>query len=130
MERVAFNSATECHFPAAEFAEHHTREEPPAAICEQLTASQVAEALTKIVHAFNKPGVFLELAVISERFGEILDVYDAVAETGIRDELNLLNLSILESLGLVRYVVLKFMTAPRSDVITTSNTFLASLSAA
>jgi hypothetical protein len=62
-------------------------------------------ALEMIVNGFSRPGIFLELAMVIDRDRDIWETFDTVAETGVRDEQNV---AILESLGLVRSVVLDF----------------------
>jgi hypothetical protein len=112
LERVAFNRFAEVGFPAAEFAdscisfaEHNIREDFEADIRQNLTGEEQIEAtVNAITRAFNRPGVLLGVVFISDSRGGFWDCYDAIAQSGIQDEENL---SILESLGLIRYVVIK-----------------------
>jgi hypothetical protein len=54
----------------------------------------------------DSPGVFVELVIVNEqRESGAWSDYDSVSDTGIRREQDL---SILESLGLIRHVVLNF----------------------
>lgn len=112
LERVAFNRFTEVDYPAAEFAdsciafaEHNIREDFEADMRQILTGEeQIETAIDAITRAFNRPGVLLGVAFMSDSRGEFWDCYDGNAQSGIQDEANL---SILESLGLIRYVVIK-----------------------
>lgn len=109
LERVAFGAVKDVHFPAAcfddsflDFAEYNIRESFEKAIRTSLKRKRdVPLVLDQIVKAFSRPGVLVSLVIISDHTGEIWEDYDSVAETGIRDEANL---SILESLGLVKHV--------------------------
>jgi hypothetical protein len=112
LERIAFNHYDEFYFPLSifadsflEFAEYNIRGEFESEIRNTLTDDgRINATFEKIQRAFSRPGVFLEVALIGNEKGEFWEGYDSVAKTGIRQESDL---SILESLGLVRYVVLR-----------------------
>jgi hypothetical protein len=111
LDRIAFNRCSEFHYPSRilydahlEFAEYHLAKDFEAEMRKFLTREQyVDQALERIIHVFNRPGVMLSAALIVEPNGDIWADYSA--ETGICDEEDL---SVLESLGLIRYVVIDF----------------------
>ena len=113
LERMAFNRCSEFRYPSRilddsvlDFAEYNLRKEFESDVRKLLKAEKhVKKTLERIIHVFNRPGVLLSLAVIAERPPGLWSDYDSVAETGIRDEEDL---SVLESLGLVRYVAIEF----------------------
>ncbi len=65
---------------------------------------QVGAVLADIEYGFRRPGVWLGFSAVNEIGGVLCEGYDSVSDTGIYDGSDL---SILESLGLVRYVALK-----------------------
>ena len=112
LERIAFNRYMDFHFPAAEFeesslnfAEYNILEDYENAMRETLGEGEINKAFDKIVRTFNSPGALLSVAFVDCPDQESSEAYDTVAETGVRDDANL---SILESLGLIRYVVIRF----------------------
>jgi Abortive infection alpha len=119
LERVAFNRHEKFHFPATiladsciEFAEHHIRDDFEYEVQKTLTQeSKIDDICDKLVSAFNRPGVYLRVVFIFGGHGEMWEGYDVIARTGIHDESDF---SILESLGLVREVVLRYTTAAKS----------------
>jgi hypothetical protein len=114
LERIAFGNSSEADFPAAEFedsfmefADYNIRELFESTIGLVLNGGRDASvALELIVDTFSRPGVLLGFANIVDLDTNVWETYDVVSETGIRDEEDL---SILESLGLVRYAVITFM---------------------
>jgi hypothetical protein len=112
LERLAFNRYLDSIFPDAdfedsfiEFAEYNIRRSFERAINASLSAdANPNSAIEMTVRGFSRPGVSLALTVINDLGGDMWE-YDSVAETGIREEADM---SILESLGLVRYVVIEF----------------------
>jgi len=114
LDRVAFGNSSNSKFPAAEFedsfanfADYDIRELFESTISMVLDGGRdVVVALELIVETFSRSGVLLEFANIIDSETDEWETYDVVSETGIRDEENL---SILESLGLVRYAVITFM---------------------
>jgi hypothetical protein len=112
LERVAFNRFSEFDYPAAEFAdsfltfaEHNIREDLEAETRRILTGEEhIDAAFNALARAFNRPGALLSVTFIHDSRGGMWEGYDSVSDSGIRDEANL---SILESLGLIRYVVIK-----------------------
>jgi hypothetical protein len=113
LERIAFNRYKDFNYPATifadsflDFAEYSIRQSFEAAIRKILTSERLAtDALEEIIRVFSRPGVLLGLVIIDDPEREFWINYDSIAETGIRDEEDL---SIIESLGLVRYVVIRF----------------------
>lgn len=119
LERVAFERLSESDFPAAEFegsfiefADYNIREMFQSTVDLVLKGGRDASvALELIVDTFSRPGVLLECAIIIDSEKGIWE-YDIVSETGVRDDENL---SILESLGLVRYEVISFKVSSNDD---------------
>jgi hypothetical protein len=119
LERVAFNKRDKFNFPATifadsflEFAEHNIRRDFEREVQKTLTQeNKVDEICDKLESAFNRPGVYLRVLFITSSDGDMWEGYDATAITGIHDESDF---SILESLGLVREVVLKYRTSPKT----------------
>src|SRR5580704_6544999 len=113
LERIAFNNGGRLHFPSAifddsplDFSEYNVRGSFERAVYTILRSGIKADSVINMfVEAFSRPGVLLELAMIINREKDIWEVFDSVAETGIRDDKDI---SILESLGLLRLVVLDF----------------------
>jgi len=120
LERVAFGRSSESDFPAAEFegsfvefADYNIREMFRSTVDLVLKGGRDASvALELIVDTFSRPGVLLECSIIIDSEKGIWETYDIVSETGVRDEENL---SILESLGLVRYEVISFKASSGDD---------------
>lgn len=113
LERVAFNRYAEFKYPASAFGDcfldfaHYNIEERVAPKLEAILQSeqQVPAAFAEIERVFRRPGVLLEYSAIRDLDGSLWEGYDVVADfQGAHDESDL---SILESLGLVRYVALK-----------------------
>ncbi len=114
MEYIAFNDFEDFRLPHSKivdcpyvYAEHFVEDEIRAIVQQSLKSVEDAEkALNAILDYLRGPGVFIELVTVNEhrKDGEWID-YDSVSETGIRREGDL---TILESLGLIRHVVLKF----------------------
>jgi hypothetical protein len=113
LERIAFNRYSEFNYPApifgdsfTDFAEYNIRDRFIPRIQKVLTSEKhVGAAFAEIEHVFRRPGVLLRFSTISDRAGNSWEGYDFVADTKIHDESDL---SILESLGLTRYVALEF----------------------
>jgi hypothetical protein len=112
LERLAFNRYKDFYFPSTifgdsflEFAEYNMREVFKFEIRKVLTdESAVDVTFERIQSAFNRPGVALETALIGNSEGELWERCDSIVRTGLREDTDL---SILESLGLIRFVVLK-----------------------
>lgn len=112
LERIAFNRYTEFNFPASifadsflEFAEYNVRDNFTREIQKIFTdEKQIDDVFAYIQSTFSKPGVILGLSMINDFEGGLWTGYDSVGATGIQDDSDL---SILESLGLIRYVALK-----------------------
>jgi hypothetical protein len=116
LERVAFNQYSNFNYPATifedsslEFAEFHVQRNLDAALDQMLRgkisegadADKVAKIVERfILYTFCRPGVLVRSCFLSA-FAESYEIYDTVRDTGIRDDRNL---SILESLGLIRHV--------------------------
>jgi hypothetical protein len=123
LERLLFNKVAELKFPAAElddssldFAGYIISELFEQAVGIVLEGGNDPDsALDLIVETFSKPGVLLELATIVDLRKDIWWTFDVVAETGIRDDEDL---SILESLGLIRYEVITFTVPVGEEKIT------------
>jgi hypothetical protein len=107
LERIAFNRYEDFYFPRTifsdsflEFAEHHMGELFRSEMLKVLTREgEIDAAFEKIFDAFNRPGVSLEVALISDNQGDMWDSSDGRGDHS--------DTSILESLGLIRFVVLK-----------------------
>ncbi len=111
LERVAFNNYEACDFPGVmlsnspvDFAEYNVRESLSIRTAGKTVSKKEFDVISdRIISAFNAPGVLLaNLFLDGEDDGAL---YDFVSESKIHDEENL---SILESLGLVRHAVLDF----------------------
>jgi Abortive infection alpha len=113
LEYIAFNNSEKWEFPAREFAnsflefaEHNFVPEFQNNVRDVIKRQKNPNKnLDEIVDGFAHPGVFLELLVIADSDEGIWLEYDSVAETGTRRESDL---SVLESLGLIRRVVSSF----------------------
>ncbi|MBS0239815.1 MAG: hypothetical protein JSR89_15460 [Proteobacteria bacterium] len=112
MERICFAHAMDVIFPFRDladaclvFAEHHIVEEFNEFVRKHLKSSLNADAVfAELVRTFSRPGTSIAFALISEPGSGLWLDYDSVQKTGIHDDLNF---SILESLGLIRYVALQ-----------------------
>jgi hypothetical protein len=96
-----------------EFAEYYVRQDFEHAVQSVLTGEDTIDDICGMLeNAFSRPGVYLRLIFIFGSGGDMWEGYDAVAATGISDASDV---SILESLGLVRGVVLKYVTKNEED---------------
>lgn len=115
LERIAFNRSENFNFPATifadsfiEFADYNIRQDFEDAVQSILTdEGKIDEVCEVIENAFSRPGVYLGLIFIWGSGGHMWDAYDGVAARVIPDTSDI---SILESLGLVRSIVLKCNT--------------------
>ncbi len=110
---VAFGNADISDFPEADFedsfsqfADHGVSELFESTLQLILEGGNPEVAFQLTIETFKRPGVLLILANIISSRTEKWYTYDSVAETGMRNDEDL---SILESLGLVRYAVITFM---------------------
>ncbi|MGY3588696.1 hypothetical protein ACVIGB_002346 [Bradyrhizobium sp. USDA 4341] len=115
LERIAFNRHTEFDYPGAVFGDSFLNY-PEYNIGERLTPrlrqilqgeEHIDETFAEIERVFRRPGVLLNYSAIRQQLGgELWEGYDVVADQGIESPADL---SILESLGLVRHVPLKIV---------------------
>jgi Abortive infection alpha len=121
LEHIAFHDFEKFQFPNAsfsgapyEYAEHSATQELRDLVTQNLKSKKdVGKTLDAIIEYLFSPGVFVELVIVREcrQDGEWVD-YDSVSETGIRRENDL---AILESLGLIRRVVVNVEARARSE---------------
>ena len=121
LEHIAFHDFQKFRFPCAcfsdspyEYAEHNATQELRDLVADNLKSKKdIDKTLNAIIEHLFSPGVFMELVIVQEcRKDSEMAVYDSVGETGIRRESDL---SILESLGLIRRVVINVEVRARSE---------------
>jgi len=112
LDHVAFHDFEKFEFPYRdvvdapyEYAEYNIKDALRTIVQSNLKSKKdIEKTLDAIIEFLTSPGVFIELIIVHERTeGGASADYDCVAQTGIRREDDL---SILESLGLIRRVVL------------------------
>src|SRR5271169_1161653 len=120
IEHIAFNDFERFAYPGRDFESSYLEygEHDSARECERSIQTALKQhkdpsrTIDRLVTRLTRPGLFLELAMIHDSDNDDWYSYDSVHETGVRRESDF---SVLESLGLVRRVIIKFEAALKSS---------------